>query len=97
MPFNAPFATVLNASLIALLSHRVLHLLLSQQETRLVSVHEVPYHEVFHLNVEELFASAFAAPVVVGIIDCPQARALLKSLCGLSIFLVICISVNCRH
>ena len=29
-----------------------------------------------------IFVSAFAAPVVVGTIDCPAALARLKSLCG---------------
>ena len=44
-----------------------------------------PFHEVY-LQLQAILLSALAAPVDVGIILSLQERALLKSLCGLSIF-----------
>ena len=50
----------------------------------LITGTRIPHHQIQSASSGKIFVSAFAAPVVVGTIDCTAARARLKSLCGWS-------------
>ncbi len=84
IPFNSFSAAVLKALLIEATSASSFKITLMSINEPLGTGTLTPQPPIFPSKSGNILVMAFAAPVVVGIIDNAPALALLKSLCGAS-------------
>ena len=79
IPLKDELAASLKAVLMASTEVSSLTLNVMSVSEPLITGTRMPQPPIFSANSGKILVSAFAAPVVVGMIDCPAARALLKS------------------